>query len=69
MVKRTKEEYDAAAMLLGMHYDRVLNAFVKIPDNPRLAISWFDADTMEPLAEDDRNFRHRVFWANGVLSS
>lgn len=58
--QKTKEEYVAAAMLLGVNYDEQINTFYKLElDEPPGAVPWeVDADTMEPLDAQEINRRY-----------
>lgn len=58
--QKTKEEYEAAALLLGVIYDDQINTFYKLRlDEPPGTIPWeVDADTMEPLDVQEINRRY-----------
>lgn len=59
MKKKTFEEYQATAMLLGMRYWDASHVFV-IP-RPK---QFFDADTLEPLTKEERLERFTRFMDN-----
>lgn len=52
---KSSQEYEAEAMLLGMGYDHVTHTFFKYKQiqDGFLSAMEFDADTMEPLFQQD----------------
>jgi hypothetical protein len=58
-MKRTREEYQATAMLLGAdwRYDRLTNTFWHLGDDQ--VTEEVDADTMEPLSAEELLRRHQ----------
>jgi hypothetical protein len=53
---KTKVEYRATAMLLGMAYNTVTNCYYR-PEHLGIAGTWIDADTMEPVDYRERENR------------
>lgn len=56
---RTKEEYEAAATLLGMKFSKKSWAFYPY-DNGLIPVKYYHPDTLEPL--NARQRRHRAEW-------
>ena len=70
-MKRTLEEYNAQAMLLGMVYDGMTNTFFQLELGPTFKIAVeVDADTMQPLTRDEVRARQmEVTRTNDIKSS
>lgn len=68
-MKRTKEEYRAAALLLGMNYDPRTHTFYVMnweQDLNKDVVAEFDADTMERLSDAQLRERHSQYEIRSV---
>lgn len=58
-MKKTQEEYETMAMLLGMEYSKPLHCFIKATVDGE--VDWFDAGTMQPLSTPEKFERIRAW--------
>lgn len=63
---KDEEHYLAQAALLGMGYDAIVHTFYRTIPKSSVINEEFDADTMEPLSEEDLGERIKARIHDGI---